>query len=262
VNEALRARGVTVRLGSRQVLDDVSFDVEQGEFVCLVGPNGGGKTTFLKAALGLLPVAAGSLEVLGASPGGARRRVGYVPQVKGFNRTFPARVVEVIAASLRGRWPLRLAPAERERAREVLGQVGGQHLLECPLAGLSGGELQRVFLARALANEPELLLLDEPTAGVDARGRAEFLELLAGLAAGRGGPGGRGAPGPAADGELAVVLVTHSAGAVRRLARRAVYLDGTLRAWGPPEEVLDREGDRGSAFSGRDHAQTPLCEDA
>jgi zinc transport system ATP-binding protein len=247
VNEALRARGVTVRLGSRQVLDDVSFDVEQGEFVCLVGPNGGGKTTFLKAALGLLPVAAGSLEVLGASPGGARRRVGYVPQVKGFNRTFPARVVEVIAASLRGRWPLRLAPAERERAREVLGQVGGQHLLECPLAGLSGGELQRVFLARALANEPELLLLDEPTAGVDARGRAEFLELLAGLAA---------------DGELAVVLVTHSAGAVRRLARRAVYLDGTLRAWGPPEEVLDREGDRGSAFSGRDHAQTPLCEDA
>lgn len=247
MNEALRARGVTVRLGSRQVLDDVSFDVEQGEFVCLVGPNGGGKTTFLKAALGLLPVAAGSLEVLGASPGGARRRVGYVPQVKGFNRTFPARVVEVIAASLRGRWPLRLAPAERERAREVLGQVGGQHLVECPLAGLSGGELQRVFLARALANEPELLLLDEPTAGVDVRGRAEFQDLLARLAA---------------DAALAVVLVTHSAGAVRRLAHRAVYLDGTLRAWGPPGEVLDREWDRAGAFSGRDHVQSPLCENA
>jgi zinc transport system ATP-binding protein len=247
VSEALRARGVAVRLEGRRVLDDVSFDVAEGEFACLVGPNGGGKTTFLKAALGLLPLAAGSLEVLGASPGAARRRVGYVPQVKGFNRTFPARVVEVIAASLLGRWPLRLAPALRERARAVLARVGGQHLLDSPLAGLSGGELQRVFLARALANEPELLLLDEPTAGVDARGRAEFLELLARIAA---------------EAELAVVLVTHNAGAVRRLARRAVYLDGTLRAWGPPEEVLDREWDRGGAFSGRDHAQSPLCEDA
>jgi zinc transport system ATP-binding protein len=247
VSEAVRARGVAVRIDGRRVLEDVSFDVERGEFACLVGPNGGGKTTFLKTALGLLPLAAGSLEVLGSSPEAARRRVGYVPQVKGFNRTFPARVAEVIAASLRGRWPLRLAPADRARAREILGRVGGEHLLESPLAGLSGGELQRVFLARALANEPELLLLDEPTAGVDTRGRGEFLDLLAGLAA---------------DGELAVVLVTHSAGAVRRLARRAVYLDGTLRAWGPPEEVLDREGDRGGAFSGRDHAQTPLCEDA
>jgi ABC-type Mn2+/Zn2+ transport system ATPase subunit len=247
LSEALRARAVVVRLEGRRVLDDVSFEVERGEFACLVGPNGGGKTTFLKAALGLLPLASGSLEVLGASPGAARRRVGYVPQVKGFNRTFPARVVEVIAASLLGRWPLRLAPAQREQARVILARVGGQHLLEAPLARLSGGELQRVFLARALANVPELLLLDEPTAGVDARGRGEFLDLLGGLAA---------------DGSLAVVLVTHNAGAVRRLARRAVYLDGTLRAWGPPEEVLDREWDRGGAFSGRDHAQGSLCEDA
>ena len=229
------------------MLDGVSFEVERDEFACLVGPNGGGKTTFLKAALGLLPLAAGSLEILGTSPRAARPRVGYVPQVKGFNRTFPARVVEVIAASLLGRWPLWLAPSQREQAQAVLTRVGGQHLLESPLAGLSGGELQRVFLARALANAPELLLLDEPTAGVDARGRGEFLELLAGIAKG---------------GRLAVVLVTHNAGAVRRLARRAVYLDGTMRAWGSPGEVLDREWDRGGAFSGRDHAQDPLCEDA
>jgi zinc transport system ATP-binding protein len=247
VSAALRARGVTVRLEGRLVLDDVSFEVEGDELACLVGPNGGGKTTFLKAALGLLPLAAGSLEVLGASPRAARPRVGYVPQVKGFNRTFPACVVEVIVASLLGRWPLRLAPPQREQARAVLARVGGQHLLESPLAGLSGGELQRVFLARALANAPELLLLDEPTAGVDARGRAEFLELLQGIAAG---------------GRLAVVLVTHNAGAVRLLARRAVYLDGTMRSWGPPGEVLDREWDRGGAFSGRDHAHGPLCEDA
>jgi ABC-type Mn2+/Zn2+ transport system ATPase subunit len=96
-------------------------------------------------------------------------------------------------------------------------------------------------------NDPALLLLDEPTAGVDGRGRAEFLDLLAGVAA---------------RGDLAAVLVTHNAAAVRRLARRAIYLDGRVRAWGPPDEVLGREWDR-AAFSGHDHDATTqtLCED-
>jgi len=185
--------------------------------------------------------------VLGRSPEEARRSVGYVPQVKAFNRSFPARVVEVIAANRRGGWPLRLSVAEREATRAALVRVGGERLLEAPLSGLSGGELQRVFLARALVTNPKLLLLDEPTAGVDVRGRSEFLELLAGIAASR---------------ELAVVLVTHNAAAVRRLARRAIYVDGTVLAWGAPDEVLDREWERGGAFSGHDHASHSLCEDA
>lgn len=247
MSEAIQARGVTVELGGRRVLDGVTFDVAQGEFAALCGPNGGGKTTFLKAALDLLPLQAGRIAVLGTAPRAARPRVGYVPQVKTFNARFPARVADVIAANRRGRWPLRLSGEDREAARGVLAQVGGERLLDTTLGGLSGGEMQRVYLARALVNAPEVLLLDEPTAGVDARGRAEFLDLLGGIAERR---------------ELAVVLVTHSASAVRRLARRVVYLHGTVRAWGAPDEVLDHELELSGAFSGHDHADRPFCEDA
>jgi ABC-type Mn2+/Zn2+ transport system ATPase subunit len=244
---ALHASGATVEMGGRRILEDVSFEVARGEFACLCGPNGGGKTTFLKAALGLVPLAAGGIEVLGARPGAAGGAVGYVPQAKAFNPAFPARVVDVIVAARRGAWPLRVSPADRESARSALARVGGERLLDERLSGLSGGELQRVYLARALVNEPALLLLDEPTAGVDARGRAEFLDLLAGVAA---------------DAELAAVLVTHNAAAVRRLASRVVYLDGRVRAWGPPSEVLDRKWDR-DAFHGHDHEApaSGLCED-
>jgi ABC-type Mn2+/Zn2+ transport system ATPase subunit len=249
VSLALVARDVVVELGRRRVLDGVSFEVARGEFAALCGPNGGGKTTLLRAALGLVPLAGGSIEVLGRPPGRAGTAVGYLPQAKAWSGSFPARVVEVITAARRGAWPFRVSAAEREHARAALARVGGEMLVDAPLRGLSGGELQRVFLARALAGEPELLLLDEPTAGVDERGRAEFLDLLAGIAA---------------RDELAAVLVTHSAAAVRRLAQRALYLDGSVRAWGAPAEVLEREWGRASAFSGHDHAapQDARCEDA
>jgi ABC-type Mn2+/Zn2+ transport system ATPase subunit len=247
VSAALRVRGVTVEHSGRRVLDDVSFEVERGEFACLCGPNGGGKTTLLRAALGLVPLAAGTIEVLGGPPGTSGSAVGYLPQVKAFNAGFPARVVDVIVANRRGAWPVRLSAADREAARAALARVGGERLVDERLRGLSGGEMQRVFLARALVNEPALLLLDEPTAGVDARGRAEFLDLLAGLAA---------------RDDLAAVLVTHNAAAVRRLAQRVVYLDARVRAWGSPVEVLEREWDR-AAFSGHDHAApaSSACED-
>jgi ABC-type Mn2+/Zn2+ transport system ATPase subunit len=247
VSDALLARGVTVELGGRRVLDDVGFEVERGEFACLCGPNGGGKTTFLKAALGLVPLSAGTIEVLGARPGAASRAVGSLPQAKTFNPNFPARVVDMIVANRRGAWPVRVGAADREAARAALARGGGERLLDALLRSLSGGELQRVYLARALVNDPALLLLDEPTAGVDARGRAEFLELLEGVSARE---------------DLAAVLVTHNATAVRRLARRVVYLDGRVQAWGTPAEVLDRDWERGGAFSGRDHAapEHPLCE--
>ena len=247
MSEALRVRGATVAIGGRRILDDVTFDVARGELACLCGPNGGGKTTLLKAALGLVPLSAGEIEVLGARPGRAGRTVGYLPQAKAFNPMFPAHVVDVIVANRRGAWPVRVGGADREAARAALARVGGEPLLDAPLRGLSGGELQRVYLARALVNEPALLLLDEPTAGVDARGRAEFLDLLAGLAA---------------RGDLAAVLVTHNAAAVRRLAKRVVYLDGRVRAWGAPAEGLDRDWDR-AAFTGQDHDAPPVtpCED-
>ncbi len=247
MSAALQLERVAVVLDGRSVLDQVGFEVARGEFCCLCGPNGGGKTTLLKAILGLVPLAAGSIAVLGETPRKARASVGYLPQAKAFNPGFPSRPLEMIVANHRGSWPLRVSAGERALARDALARVGGEHLIEAPLRALSGGELQRVFLARAIVNEPPLLLLDEPTAGVDARGRGEFLDLLDQLAARE---------------DIAVVLVTHSPATARRLADRIVYVDRSVRAWGTPEEVLEHDWQRG-AFTGRDHdAPTGLlCEE-
>jgi ABC-type Mn2+/Zn2+ transport system ATPase subunit len=238
--------GLTVVLNGRRVLDEVTLSVGCGEFLCLLGPNGGGKTTFLKAVLGLVPVAAGTVEVLGRPAGRGGRAVGYLPQSKSFHREFPATAVELIVANLTGRWPARIGARERETARAALARAGGEHLLDAPLARLSGGETQRVFLARALVTEPGLLLLDEPTAGVDRRGRAEFLDLLAGIAE---------------RDDLAAVLVTHSEAAVRRLAERVAYLDRTLVAWGPPASVLEEDALGRGAFAQHDHDGVAACEE-
>jgi ABC-type Mn2+/Zn2+ transport system ATPase subunit len=244
----LEARDLTVELGGRVVLEGVSFWIARGEFLCLCGPNGGGKTTFLKTALGLVRPRSGVVEVLGTTPEKARPGVGYLPQRKGFAPDFPATALDLIVANRRGKWPLRVRPEERERARIVLARMGGDGLLDRPLSALSGGETQRVFLGRALINDPALLLLDEPTAGVDARGRAEFLNLLAEIAA---------------QARMAVVLVTHNQNAVRRLATRAVYLDRKVLAFGPPGEVLSEGRAEGRGFEGRDHAEaaSALCEE-
>lgn len=236
----LDVRGVTVELGGRRILDDVTFFIPRGEFLCLSGPNGAGKSTLLKTVLGLLPPSAGTIEVVGKRPGQAPRDVGYVPQRKTFDRDFPATVVELIVANDRGAWPIRVSRAERERALHTLKRVGGEKLVDRDLAGLSGGETQRAFLARALVTEPKLVILDEPTAGVDARGRAEFLELLAEISA---------------SDVLAAILVTHNLAAVSRTAERILYLDGRVIAWGLPGEILGKE--RFAALSASDHRAIP-----
>jgi ABC-type Mn2+/Zn2+ transport system ATPase subunit len=245
---AIVVRDLSVRRDGRLVIDNVSFEAMRGELLCLCGPNGGGKTTLLKALLGLLRPETGTITVLGETPEKARPRVGYLPQRKAFANAFPATAVDLIVARLRGTWPLRISTAERERARAVLGRVGGERLLDQPLAGLSGGEIQRVFLARALVNAPALLLLDEPTAGVDAQGRADLLELLEVEAAGDA---------------TAVVLVTHNLSAVRRLADRVLCLDARIVAAGAPEDVLGDAGLTSLGLVRHDHIErdSAVCEE-
>lgn len=237
------ASHLTVELGGRRILEDVSFWIPKGEFVCLCGPNGAGKSTFLKAVLGLVPLHSGSIEILGKPPGKAGKAVGYVPQRKSFDRDFPATVQDLIVANLRGTWPLRVTAEEREKARAVLERVSGAKLLDKSLSGLSGGETQRAFLARALVTDPVLLILDEPTAGVDVLGRAEFIELLAEISASE---------------ELAAILVTHNLAAVSRTAERVVYLDGRLVAWGLPGELLGQRSLAALAYAApADHENPP-----
>ena len=225
--KVLEVTDVTVELGGRRILDSVSFFVPKGEFLCLCGPNGAGKSTLLKTILGLIVPVSGTVKIRG--------RVGYVPQRKTFDRDFPATAVELIVANLRGGWPVRVTGEERARAKASLSRVGGEKLLDKNLADLSGGETQRVFLARALVTEPVLLVLDEPTAGVDIQGRAELLVLLEEISR---------------SDELAAVLVTHNLAAVSRTAERILYLDGRVVAWGLPNELLGKK--RFSALFGDD----------
>jgi ABC-type Mn2+/Zn2+ transport system ATPase subunit len=231
---------VSVSIKGKLILDDVSFWIPKGEFVCLCGPNGAGKSTLLKAIMGIIPATTGSIRLGGEALTAANLvKIGYVPQRKGFDRDFPARAVDLIVAALRGKWPVRIREDERERARTTLAKIGGERLIDKPLAGLSGGETQRVFLARALVNDPSLIILDEPTAGVDARGRGELLELMTGISR---------------SDELAAILVTHNLGAVAQTAERIVYLEhGRVLCWGLPDELLGQASLTAIAFQAQDH---------
>ena len=169
---------LTVQLGDRTALRDVSFHVEQGNFLAVLGPNGGGKSTLLKSILGLIPPTSGSLSL---GTGNARRhsiKIGYVPQIKSLDRSFPARSVELVATSVLGRWPHRLSKTDRDVSMAALERVGAAHLAQQSIGSLSGGELQRVFLARAIINQPQILLLDEPESGIDVAGTADLYTLL------------------------------------------------------------------------------------
>jgi ABC-type Mn2+/Zn2+ transport system ATPase subunit len=235
--QALETRELGVTLGGRRILENVSLSVGPGEFLCLLGPNGGGKTTFLKAVLGLVP-SRGTVDLFGTGATAGRRRVGYLPQRKGFAEDFPAAVCELVVAAQRGRWPWRVRPAEREHAAAVLGRVRGEALIDRPLSSLSGGETQRAFLARALVNDPPLILIDEPLAALDTRGREDLLAILAELAA---------------RDRTAAVIVTHEPETVTRIADRVAYLDVKLRAAGPPDAVLEDPDLQAAAFAGADH---------
>ncbi|MBX3217709.1 MAG: ABC transporter ATP-binding protein [Labilithrix sp.] len=223
----LDIRNVGKRFGDKVVLEDVTFHVPVGEFLCLCGPNGAGKSTLLKAILGLLHPDRGSITIAGLPVARGRSKIGYVPQRKGFDRDFPASPVEVIVANLRGRWPLRIHASERELAMAMLERTGAATIANAQMRDLSGGETQRVYLARALATKPELLILDEPTAGVDVGGRAAIIDLMAEISA---------------SDSIAAILVTHNLQAIARCAERVVYLERTVKAWGLWTELAsDRE---------------------
>lgn len=181
------AHNFGIRFGDFLALEQVSLEVAAGAFVAIVGPNGAGKSTFLKSLLGIATGLQkdgatqtwGSLQVLGQPPQAlSPGRVGYVPQVKSFDRSFPAMALEVVVSGLRRSWPFWITREERVKAEAMLEKVGASRLVKRRLGRLSGGELQRVYLARALIREPELLLLDEPATGVDAVGEADLYRHL------------------------------------------------------------------------------------
>ena len=162
------------------ILTDVSFKVEEGEFIGIFGPNGGGKTTLLRLILGFLEPDYGSIKVFGTTPEKAQRQIGYVPQRLRFDKEFPISVMELV---LSGRlshlpWFGRFSQEDKNIAIEMLEKVGLADFKNANFGNLSGGQAQRALIARALVSHPKLLLLDEPTASVDTEAEIEIYKIL------------------------------------------------------------------------------------
>jgi zinc transport system ATP-binding protein len=226
VSPALQVDTVSFSYRDQPVLDCVSLEVAPGEFVALAGANGSGKSTLVRIVLGLLPPAQGTVRLLGQPPGRLRERwrVGYVPQRPMAADLLPATVTDVVAAGRLARrgWWRRPRPADREANERALDAVALTDLAGRPLAELSGGQRQRAFIAKALVTEPDLLVLDEPTAGVDAESQRRFRDALVALTD-RGG---------------AVVLVSHELGAVADdLDRVLLMRQGKIGFDGPPGDL-------------------------
>lgn len=214
---AVEVRGVTFAYPgagqSEPTLSNIDLSIREHEFLGIIGPNGGGKTTLLKILLGLLEPQAGTVRVFGAPPHTSRHRIGYVPQQARVDPTVPATALDIV---LMGRlkassWGPSYRRADLDAARDALNRTGTLDLAERPLATLSGGQRQRVLVARALVADAQLLLLDEPTTGIDPRREEELFDLLARLGS-----------------SMALVMVTHDISLALAHAHTVVSIDRTL----------------------------------
>ena len=192
---------------SIEVLKKVSFEINEGEYVGIVGPNGGGKTTAIKLMLGFLVPNSGNVKVLGGSPVSARTKIGYVPQINAYDKDFPISVMEVVLTGSLAKlnWRGKIPKGERERAKKLLAEVGLQGFENRPFGSLSGGQAQKVLIVRALMCDPDILLLDEPTANVDAKSEEAIFAYLKGL-----------------QGKKTILIVTHNFDAIIQNVERVL----------------------------------------
>lgn len=214
--------------GGDVVLDSVSLAVPHGEFLGIVGPNGSGKTTLLRLALGLLAPTRGAVRVFGAAPRAGRSRVGYCPQHGTFARRFPITVEDVVLTGRLGSGSVigSYGGEDRRAAQAALASCEISALASKPLVHLSGGQLQRVMIARALACAPRMLLLDEPTANVDQRAENDLFRLLARLNA-----------------DMTIIVVSHDIGFISQFVTRVACVNRTLACHRPEHlsgDIVDR----------------------
>lgn len=180
MSESIKLQNIWVRFERDFVLRDVSFLLNSGDFLGLIGPNGGGKTTLLRVILGLIKPERGSVEIFGQNIKNGRDQIGYVPQIPSVDRNFPITVLEVVLMGITKKRGLfhPFCQDDINEAKKALSDVDLLAFQDRPLGELSGGEMQRVFIARALSSDPQILLFDEPTASVDVKMQKGFYELL------------------------------------------------------------------------------------
>ncbi|NDJ78409.1 MAG: metal ABC transporter ATP-binding protein [Chloroflexi bacterium] len=195
------------------VLQDVNFTAYAQDFVGIIGPNGGGKTTFLKVLLGLLAPWRGSVQIMGEPIRQGRRHLGYVPQIAEFDRAFPITVWDVVRMGLLrpGKLLRRYTSTDNDRAAEALRSVDMLDLRHRPIGVLSGGQRQRVYIARALVAQPQILLLDEPTASVDPEVRTSIYELLREI-----------------NEQITIIIISHDVGAISSFVKSIGCLNRQL----------------------------------
>lgn len=214
-------KNVAVSYGRKQVLRDVSLTVRERDFLGIIGPNGGGKTTLVKTILGLLPVTEGTLTFYSEGKPVQGISIGYLPQYNQIDKKFPITVYDVILSGLKKKWWKSYSKADHEAVHSMLKRMGVENMADRPIGALSGGQIQRVLLGRAIISRPEMVILDEPNTYMDKQFESQLYYILEEI-----------------NKECAVVLVSHDIGAVLQNVRSIACVNETLD-YHPDTELPD-----------------------
>ncbi len=174
----IKIENLSFAYGDHEVLKDINLDIYEGDYVAIIGPNGGGKTTLTKLLLGLITPTSGKIEIFGQNVQKARQKIGYLPQYINFNMDMPINVFDIVLQGRLTKGKLFYSKEDKKIALEQLKKMNIYHLKERKIKELSGGQRQRVLLARALSKQPKILILDEPTASIDPEGQKDIYALL------------------------------------------------------------------------------------
>jgi zinc transport system ATP-binding protein len=226
----ISVKNLSVKYNASTVFNDVSFEIQQGDYVALSGPNGSGKTTLIKTILGLIAPAKGEIFLFNTPIAEFNDwgRIGYVPQSISFNLNFPATVEEVIAMGLIPKipFPRRITKSYRSSVQRVLSLMDISNLNKKGIGELSGGQLQRVIIARALINEPDLLVLDEPITALDPETRERFFSILSDINKNK---------------KVTIILITHDMGSAGKYASKFLFFDRKIIFYGTFKDFCESE---------------------
>ena len=227
VSEIIAARNVTAGYPDNTVWREASFNINRGEFVSIIGPNGAGKTTLFRLLLGLQHPLGGNIEIFNAPPRRGNPLIGYVPQRHGIDSETNIESLELVRLALSGKhWGFSLSGRDRKVALGALRAVGSEELAHRSLSALSGGELQRIFLAEALVSGPDLLLLDEPLSNLDLKREKDLVQLVNSVVRSR---------------NVTALLIAHDINPLLPFLDKVIFIANGKVATGKPDEVLTSE---------------------
>lgn len=227
MTQVIEINNLSLNYGEIKVLEDINLSIPENSFVSIVGPNGAGKTTLMKILLGLIKHTSGDVKIFGNHPNEVDPSlVGYVPQIKTMDRSFPALAIELVSSGITRRWPWLIKGEQRNKALDALSLVKADKLANRTLSELSGGELQRVCLARSIVRNPKLVVLDEPASGIDAIGEADLYNLLEAYQKKSG---------------ATILMITHDWHVANHHSDFVLLLNRKQVSFGPPVESLSEQ---------------------